>query len=203
MGQAFEDGSISLPEPEPLPGCSLPHLPCYLVGDEIFALKPWLQRPYPGKNVKEDESIFNYRLSRARRVIKNCFGILVARWRIFRRAIQTKVETTVGLHNYLQQTDSATYCPAGFVDSFASSGNILPEGWCSIIPARMRVPVLFATYLLQEAQDIAIMIWKSERPWKPTLIQSKVQFPGSGITYVAEVLSLYPRITLSYCLRRM
>ena len=28
----------------------------------------------------------------------------------------------------------------------------------------MRVPVLFATYLLQEAQDIAIMLWKSERP---------------------------------------
>ena len=93
MGQALEDGSISLSEPEHLPGCSLPHLPYYLVGDEIFALKPWLLRPYPAKNVEEDESIFNYRLLRARRVIKNCFGILGARWRIFRRAIQTKVET--------------------------------------------------------------------------------------------------------------
>ena len=142
MGKAFEDGSISLPEPEHLPGCSLPHLPYYLVGDEIFALKPWLQRPYPGKNIKEDESIFNYRLSRARRVIENCFGILVARWRIFRRAIQAKVETvqkivqaTVGLHNYLRQTDSATYCPAGFVDSFDSSGNILPGEWRRITSA--------------------------------------------------------------------
>lgn len=92
MGKAFEDGSISLPKPEHLPGCSLPCLPNYLVGNEIFVLKPWLQHPYPGKNIKEDESIFNYRLSRARRVIENCSGILVARWRIFRRAIQAKVE---------------------------------------------------------------------------------------------------------------
>jgi len=85
-------------------------------------------------------------------VIESCFGILVARWRIFHGAIQTKVETvqkavqtTVGLHNYLQQTDSATYCPAGFVDSFESSGNILPGSGAESLQL-MRVPVLFATY---------------------------------------------------------
>ena len=76
MGKAFEVGSMSLPQPEHFPGCGLPQLPFYLVGDEIFALKPWLLQPYPGKNIKEEESIFNYRLSRARRVIENCFGIL-------------------------------------------------------------------------------------------------------------------------------
>ena len=110
--------------------------------DEIFALKPWLLRPYPGKNIKEDQSIFNYRLSRARRVIENCFGILAARWRIFRRSIQAKVETvqkivqaTVALHNYLRQTDTASYCPAGFVDSFDGSGNILPGEWRRITSA--------------------------------------------------------------------
>lgn len=142
MGKAFEDGSMSLPESEHLPGCSLPLLPHYLVGDEIFALKPWLMRPYPEKNIKEDQSIFNYRLSRARRVIENCFGTLVARWRIFRRAIQSKVETvqktvqaTITLHNYLRQTDTTCYCPAGFVDSFDGSGNILPGEWRRITSA--------------------------------------------------------------------
>ena len=156
MGRAFEDASISIPEPDRLLGCSLPLVPYFLVGDEIFALKPWLLRPYPGKNIKEDQSIFNYRLSRARRVIENCFGILAARWRIFRRAIQAKVETvqkivqaTVALHNYLRQTDTACYCPDGFVDSFDGSGNILTGEWrritsadegsgalCSLPPAR-------------------------------------------------------------------
>ena len=78
MGKAFENGSMLLPEPEHLLGCSPPLVPYFLVGDEIFALKPWLLYPYPGKNIKEDQSIFNYRLSRARRLIENCFGILAA-----------------------------------------------------------------------------------------------------------------------------
>lgn len=97
-------------------------------------------RPYPGKNITEEKSIFNYRLSRARRVIENCFGILVARWRIFRTPIIANVETVemitqaaCCLHNYLRQTDCATYCPAGFIDSFNSSGDILPGQWrCSV-----------------------------------------------------------------------
>jgi len=142
MGKAFEDGSLSIPEPDRLLGCNLPLVPYFLVGDEIFALKPWLLRPYPGKNIKEDQSIFNYRLSKARRVIENCFGILAARRRIFRRAIQAKVETvqkvvqsTVALHNYLRQTDTACYCPAGFVYSFDGSGNILTGEWRRITSA--------------------------------------------------------------------
>ena len=144
MGKAFEDGSMSLPQPEHLPGCGLPQLPFYLVGDEIFALKPWLLQPYPGKNIREEESIFNYRLSRARRVIENCFGILVARWRIFCRAIEAKVETVqaivqaaICLHNYLRQTDTASYCllTSYFVDSFDDSGNTLPGEWHRITSA--------------------------------------------------------------------
>jgi len=80
MGKAFEDGTINFPAAVHLPGCDqLPSLPYFIVGDEIFALKPWLMCPYPGRNISEERSIFNYRLSRARRVIENCFGILVAR----------------------------------------------------------------------------------------------------------------------------
>lgn len=61
----------------------------FLVGDEIFSLKPWLMRPISGnKLVDERSKVFNYRHSRARRVIENAFGILVARWRIFRAPIE-------------------------------------------------------------------------------------------------------------------
>ena len=62
--------------------------------------------------MEEAKFVFNYRLSRARRVIENTFGILVARWRIFRgfiRASPKNVERYVlaglCLHNYLRQTD--------------------------------------------------------------------------------------------------
>ena len=69
MGKAFEDGSITIPEPDRLLECSLPLVPDFLVSDEIIALKPWLLRPYPGKNIKEEQIVFNYCLSGARRVI--------------------------------------------------------------------------------------------------------------------------------------
>ena len=71
MGKLFHSEKINLPDAESL-GIGKTHsLPFFLVGDEAFPLKPWLQRPYPGKGISEEKVIFHYRLSRARRVIKN------------------------------------------------------------------------------------------------------------------------------------
>ena len=49
-------------------------LPYYMVGDEIFQLKDYLMRPYLGTRSGKppiDQAVFNYRLSRAMRVIEN------------------------------------------------------------------------------------------------------------------------------------
>ncbi|XP_065067590.1 putative nuclease HARBI1 [Rhopilema esculentum] len=135
MGQRFEEGSLGIPQATGVNGYTLGPMPYYLVGDEIFPLKDWLMRPYPG-SLNEDQRIFNYRLSRARRVIENTFGIMVARWRLFRGPIRASRENVVRyvlaavcLHNYLRQTENAVYCPNGFVDSEDSSGQILPGEW--------------------------------------------------------------------------
>ncbi|XP_018406611.1 PREDICTED: uncharacterized protein LOC108782753 [Cyphomyrmex costatus] len=84
-------------------------LPFVLVADEVYPLSSYLMRPYPkSSQLNLKKKIFNYRLSRARRVIESAFGILAARWRIFRRPINTYVLkakkivlVTVCLHNFI------------------------------------------------------------------------------------------------------
>lgn len=143
IGKRFREKKANLPPPERLEGCPLEKAPYFLVGDDIFGLSDWLMKPYPGRGRNESERVFNYRLSRARRVIENSFGILRARWRIFARPIRACVLTVEAivlaaciLHNYLRLTDNPFYCPAGFVDCETSAGDIRPGDWRSMVHER-------------------------------------------------------------------
>ena len=84
---------LGIPEDKQLPGtsCLAPHV---TVGDEAFPLKTYLMRPYPGSQSKWDheKSVFNYRLSRARRVVENAFGILSQKFQICQRTLQSLPE---------------------------------------------------------------------------------------------------------------
>ena len=134
--KAIESGKMFIPQPSLVNNKVLPYT---LVGDEIFPLKTWLMKPYPGKGLSESQNVFNYRLSRCRRTIENAFGIYAARWRIFRRPIRASISTvdaivkaTLCLHNYLCMTENAQYIPTGFVDCDSSSG--MKEGeWRNIV----------------------------------------------------------------------
>lgn len=135
----FEDNTANVPSPDHVSAGDTEPTPYYLIGDEIFALKTWLMKPYPGRGLNTEERVFNYRLSRARRTIENAFGILSARWRVFMRPIRADVSTVdsivracVCLHNYLLTTENARYMPSGFVDSDSSDGMV--EGdWRKIV----------------------------------------------------------------------
>ena len=71
--KALESNSFNVPEPEHVQGCA-DKLPYVTLVDEGLPLKQYQIRPYPGKNLTEERAIFNYRLSRARRIIENILG---------------------------------------------------------------------------------------------------------------------------------
>ena len=137
MGKDFKERKMNIPEPSSLDGFEGGKLPYSLVGGESFPLQEWLIKSYSKSALtSEIKQIFNYRQSRARRVIENAFGILVSRWRIFRQPIEAspeKVEkftlVAIALHNYLRQTDTAFYTPSGFIDSEDSPGKIKEGSW--------------------------------------------------------------------------
>lgn len=129
----FESNTLNRPSSDVVRGFELPYA---IIGDEIFPLKPWLLKPYPGRNLTEAQAIFNYRLSRARRTIENAFGILTSKWRIFRTPINGNtdlveliVQAATSLHNYLLLTENSKYLPTGFVDSYDQSGELIAGQW--------------------------------------------------------------------------
>ena len=58
--KAVEDDKLNIPKPACLP-LGEQAVPYLLVGDEAFALKPFLLKPYPQKDINPDRQAFNYR----------------------------------------------------------------------------------------------------------------------------------------------
>jgi hypothetical protein len=92
----FDEEVVALPDPVPFPEDDVP-IPFHLIGDEAFALRSWMIKPYPHRGLTIQERIFNYRLSRARRVVENAFGILAHRFRCMLTTMQQKPKTVEGI----------------------------------------------------------------------------------------------------------
>ncbi|XP_074037262.1 putative nuclease HARBI1 [Leptinotarsa decemlineata] len=106
-----------------------------IVGDDAFPLKTYLMKPYSRRNMTQEERIYNYRLSRARRVIENTFGILVSKFRIFEKPISLKIESVddvvlacCSLHNWLWKTNP-TYVSSGLIDYEDENHRIIRGSW--------------------------------------------------------------------------
>ncbi|GFX22000.1 protein ALP1-like [Trichonephila clavipes] len=134
LRQAITNGDINIPEAAALPG-SASKLPFVIVADDAFPLMPNIMKPYPGSNLSKECLVFNYRLSRARRVSENAFGILAARFRVFGTTILTSVPNTklivlaaCSLHNFLTNRSKNTYIPEDCADREDILNGVLIEG---------------------------------------------------------------------------
>lgn len=135
LKKAIEDKTINMPKN------------AVIVGDDAFPLKTYLLKPYSRScALNFQQKKFNYRLSRARRLSENVFGILAAKFRIFEKPIPLspeKVDKIVlaccSLHNWLRRTSSATYLTPGLVDNEnLETGEILPGTWREIATRGLR-----------------------------------------------------------------
>ena len=79
--QGILNGTVQLPADGML--LNGENVPYVFLGDDAFAPKEFLMKPFPQQGLNEEKRIYNYRHSRARRISENLFGILANRWRIF------------------------------------------------------------------------------------------------------------------------
>lgn len=140
FGQALANNTLKIPEPTQLPN-SQKILPFVFLGDDAFGLTVNLMKPYPQAALNVDRSIFNYRLSRARRVIENTFGILVSRFGVLQKPIalspekaQTVALACCYLHNFLRKRQSRVYVTTNLVDSEDLQAGIVTSGsWREVV----------------------------------------------------------------------
>ncbi|XP_055377140.1 uncharacterized protein LOC129609233 [Condylostylus longicornis] len=127
--------SLTLPPPVELEP-NKPKVPFVFIGDDAFGLEENLMKPYKFSKTSREERIFNYRLSRARRVVENAFGILASRFRVLLTTINLNVENVdavvlacCALHNFLKKENSE-YAPARYIDhEDTESGTLIKGEW--------------------------------------------------------------------------
>ena len=136
LHKKIESNEMDLPQPTVLPYGET-NVPYVFVGDDAFALKTFMMKPYAQRHLNISRRVYNYRHSRARRISENLFGILSNRFRVFQTVInldpnKAKFITMSAfvLHNFLRQSQSRNvYCPPGLSDQDKEYGEVKPGAW--------------------------------------------------------------------------
>uniref|UniRef100_A0A672QIC8 DDE Tnp4 domain-containing protein n=1 Tax=Sinocyclocheilus grahami TaxID=75366 RepID=A0A672QIC8_SINGR len=109
LQESLEQRTANIPQPTPLPGTDM-SMPFLVAADEAFPLKSYLMKPFARRGgLSREQRVFNYRLSRARRIVENTFGVFANRFRFFLSTInldpnvvEVIVLASCALHNYLR-----------------------------------------------------------------------------------------------------
>lgn len=116
--EKLESNELKLPKP-----CNVTEnfekVPYVFVADDAFPLTINIMKPFRQAQLDSaSKEIYNYRISRARHVVENSFGILASRFRIFHTQINLEpenitkvVKATCALHNFLMEQHPTFYAP--------------------------------------------------------------------------------------------
>jgi hypothetical protein len=133
LKECLENDTAGLPVAAPLPGDNT-DIDYFIVGDDAFALRTWLMKPYSKQQLSIQERVFNYRLSRARRIVENAFGILANRFQVLLTTMRQKPSTvssivlaSVCLHNLMRIRYPALQNLD--LDREDTQHNIIPGSW--------------------------------------------------------------------------
>ena len=96
MFQGIQDETIKLPPPEPLPN-DTDDTPFFFIGDDAFPLRQHMLKPFSARYLETEQLVFNYRLSCARQVVENLFGILASRFRCLLHTIEVAPEKAISI----------------------------------------------------------------------------------------------------------
>nr|XP_036226946.1 uncharacterized protein LOC118682390 [Bactrocera oleae] len=88
-------------------------VPIFIIGDSAFQFSKQIMKPYPfSVNQNHREKVFNYALSKTRRVVENAFGHLKARFRRIGKGIDNSVRNAnliikacCVFHNFLNENN--------------------------------------------------------------------------------------------------
>lgn len=135
VGQRIVNNTMRFPDDTTFGTTKVPY---FFLGDSGFPLCERIMTPYSyrGRQPTDDEKIFNYRLSRARRCVENAFGILSTKWMCLSRCMfcnphraQKIVSACSLLHNFLLKKTPEKYCPKSLVDHYDRNGKLVEGSW--------------------------------------------------------------------------
>lgn len=134
LGKQIYKDEMPLPPDTTIGGIKMPF---FFISDDAFPLSTRVMKPFkPTKTtpLTQEQKVFNYRLSRARRCVENSFGILSRKWLCLSQPLRQMpgraskiVLTCCVLHNLLLQ--NKIYCPHGYADYFSKTGELIEGEW--------------------------------------------------------------------------
>ncbi|KAJ8929485.1 hypothetical protein NQ314_017817 [Rhamnusium bicolor] len=108
----METNELSILQPRNISNNNV--FPFVFIGDEAYPLSKNLMRPFSRNNLTPDKRIYNYRHSRARRIVECAFGLLTKKFRIFETTMLLSPENAelvtlacCVLHNMLREREGS------------------------------------------------------------------------------------------------